>query len=156
LIWGEVLAGGIGGIVARVRPGFEPEPQRARNQIIAWCDQQGIPAPVAGSENPYAANIGDRPPLIADDAEVTIIAGHLSRIVIDALLGEESDFPAPAYAIGLRKAWIFSQPFDTHPIKLSGAEPWQAEQDEASADETMAFLRELLPSLSDGNDEPAG
>jgi sulfur-carrier protein adenylyltransferase/sulfurtransferase len=155
LIWGEVLAGGIGGIVARVRPGYEPEPQRARNQIMAWCDKQGIPAPVAGSENPYAANMGDRPPLIADDAEVTIIAGHLSRVAIDALLGEESDFPAPAYAIGLRKAWIFSQPFDTHPIQLSGVEPWQAEQDEASADETMAFLRELLPSPSNGNDKPA-
>jgi molybdopterin/thiamine biosynthesis adenylyltransferase len=154
LIWGEVLAGGIGGIVARVRPGFEPEPQRARNQIMAWCDEQGVPAPAPGSENPYATNRDDGLPLIADDAEVTIIAGHLSRMVIDALLGEESEFPAAAYAIGLRKAWIFSQPFDTRPIELSGIEPWQTEQDEASTDETIALLRELLPSPTDGNDKP--
>ena len=38
LIWGEVFAGGIGGLVARVRSGHEPEPQTARNQINAWCD----------------------------------------------------------------------------------------------------------------------
>jgi sulfur-carrier protein adenylyltransferase/sulfurtransferase len=154
LVWGEVLAGGIGGIVARARPGFEPEPQRARNQIMAWCDGQGVPAPVSGSDNPYVANMDDGPPLIADDADVTIIAGHLCRMVIDALLGEESEFPAAAYAIGLRKAWIFSQPFDTRPIQLSGAEPWQTEQDEASTDESMALLRELLPSPTDGNDKP--
>lgn len=152
LIWGEVLAGGIGGIVARARPGFEPEPQKARNQIMAWCDEQGIPAPVA--ENPYAANIDQGPPLIADDAEVAIIAGHLSRMAIDALLYEESEFPAAAYAIGLRKAWIFSQPFDTRLIQLPGTEPWQTKQDEASTDETMALLRELLPSPTDGNDRP--
>jgi hypothetical protein len=36
-VWGEVFAGGIGGLVARVRSGHEPEPQAARNQINAWC-----------------------------------------------------------------------------------------------------------------------
>ena len=68
---------------------------------------------------------------------------------------EDSAFPAPAYAIGLRKAWIFSQPFETWPIELAGSEPWKAEQDPASVAESLALLRELLPSAFDGHDQPS-
>ncbi len=154
LVWGEVFAGGIGGLVARVRSGHEPEPQIARNQINAWCDAHGIPAPLAGLLAPYAATAGDGVPLIADDAEVAIIAGHLARLATDVLVRpDESAFPVPAYAIGLRKAWIFSEPFETWPIKLGGSEPWKTESDSASAVERLRLLRELLPSTSDDHDQ---
>ena len=154
LVWGEVFAGGIGGLVARVRSGHEPEPQIARNQINAWCDAHGIPAPLAGLAAPYAMSTGDGAPLAADDAEVGIIAGHLARLVMDVLIRpNESAFPVPAYAIGLRRAWIFSEPFETWPIQLVGSEPWKVEQDSESVTESLALLRELLPSAFDGHDQ---
>ena len=157
LVWGEVFAGGIGGFVARVRSGHEPEPQAARNQINAWCNAHGVSAPLAGLAAPYEAAAGSAEPLVADDAEVSIIAGHLARLATDVLTRpEDSAFPAPAYAIGLRKAWIFSQPFETWPIELAGSDPWKAEQDPASAAESLALLRELLPSAFDGHDQPSG
>jgi molybdopterin/thiamine biosynthesis adenylyltransferase len=154
LIWGEVFVGGIGGLVARVRSGHEPEPQTARNQINAWCDGHGIPAPLAGFAAPYATAAGDGAALVADDAEVAIIAGHLARLATDVLIHpDESAFPVPAYAIGLRRAWIFSEPFETWPIQLAGSEPWKVEQDSASVAESLALLRELLPSAFDGHDQ---
>lgn len=154
LVWGEVFAGGIGGLVARVRPGHEPEPQIARNQINAWCDSHGIPAPLAGFAAPYATGAGDGAPLVADDAEVAIITGHLARLVTDVLIRpDDSAFPVPAYAIGLRRAWIFSEPFETWPIELVGSEPWRVEQDSASAAEALALLRELMPSAFDDHDQ---
>ncbi|CAP54067.1 ThiF family adenylyltransferase [Gluconacetobacter diazotrophicus] len=156
LVWGEVFAGGIGGLVARVRSGHEPEPQAARNQINAWCNAHGVPAPLAGLAAPYEAATGSARPLVADDAEVSIIAGHLARLATDVLtLPEDSAFTAPAYAIGLRKAWIFSQPFETWPIELAGSAPWKAEQDPASVADSLALLRELLPSAFDGHDQPS-
>lgn len=154
LVWGEVFAGGIGGLIARVRSGNEPEPQVARNQISAWCDSHGIPAPLAGLEAPYATVAGDGVPLVADDAEVAIIAGHLARLVTDVLIRpDDSAFPVPAYAIGLRRAWIFSEPFETWPIQLAGSNPWKVEQDSTSVAESLALLRELLPSAFDGHDQ---
>ncbi len=154
LVWGEVFAGGIGGLVARVRSGHEPEPQTARNQINAWCDGHGIPAPLAGFATPYATAAGDRAALVADDAEVAIIAGHLARLATDVLIhADESTFPVPAYAIGLRRAWIFSEPFETWPIQLASSEPWKVEQDSASVAESLVLLRELLPSAFDGHDQ---
>lgn len=154
LVWGEVFAGGIGGLVARVRSGHEPEPQIARNQISAWCDSHGVPAPLAGFAAPYATVVDDGAALVADDAEVAIIAGHLARLVTDVLIRpDDSAFPVPAYAIGLRKAWIFSEPFETWPIQLAGSDPWKIEQDSASVAESLALLRELLPSAFDGHDQ---
>jgi molybdopterin/thiamine biosynthesis adenylyltransferase len=155
LVWGEVFAGGIGGLVARVRSGHEPEPQTARNQINAWCDAHGILVPLAGFSAPYATTAGDgAAALVADDAEVAIIAGHLARLATDLLIRpDNSAFPSPAYAVGLRKAWIFSEPFETWPIQLSSSEPWKVDQDSASVAESLALLRELLPSVFDGHDQ---
>lgn len=150
-VWGEVFAGGIGGLVARVRSGHEPEPQTARNQINAWCNAHGVPAPLAGLSVPYAALAESGGQLVADDAEVSIIAGHLARLATDLLTRpEDSAFPIPAYAIGLRRAWIFSQPFETWPIELAGSDPWKFEQDPATVAESLALLHELLPTVFDG------
>lgn len=42
MVWSTVFAGGIGGVIARVRPDIEPTPPRARDQIQAWCDAHGV------------------------------------------------------------------------------------------------------------------
>jgi hypothetical protein len=57
--------------------------------------------------------------MIADDADVSIISGHLARFAIDLLTKpQHSDYPSSVYMIGLRAEWIFCEPFSTFGIPL--------------------------------------
>jgi molybdopterin/thiamine biosynthesis adenylyltransferase len=117
MIWAEIFGGGIGGLIARHRPGTEPAPATIRAQIEQWCREQGRPIerPAGG----YDTEI-DGLPMIADDADVSVIASHAARLAIDtAIPRDPSIFPHSVYLIGLSKGWIFDQPFETHPIKLT-------------------------------------
>lgn len=117
MVWVEVFAGGIGGIVSRSRKGLEPDPQLARSRILQWCEDQNCPVPFT-SVGGYEDN-STPVPHIADDADVSVMAAHAARISIDTLIERTpSYFPYSAYAIGLREGWIFTQPFDTAPIDL--------------------------------------
>lgn len=124
MVWAEVFGGGIGGIVARSRPGHDPSPDVARRQILKWCDDQNNEWVMPSQQVDYGVLRTAQPPLIADDADVSVIAGHLARFAIDTLRGGGSQFPAPAYAIGLSEGWIFTAPFDTHPITYAGTDGW--------------------------------
>lgn len=152
LVWGEVFAGGVGGIVARARPNFDPTPLMARRQLAAWCADQGVPWDGKESEA-YDLSRDDAPPLVADDAEVTIIAAHITRLVIDILVREETIFPHSAYAVGLRQEWIFSAPFDTFPINFEAGGEWQQSSSEESSAELIALMGELFPNASGVKDE---
>lgn len=147
LVWGEVFAGGVGGIVARVRPDFDPTPLMAREQLAAWCADQGIPWDGQESEA-YELSRDDAPPLVADDSEVTIIASHITRMAIDILIREETIFPNSAYAIGLQREWIFSAPFETFPITLETGGEWSQPVSDESSSELIALMGELLPNVS--------
>lgn len=115
LLWAEIFGGGFGGLIARCRPLFEPDPASMRRAIENWCLEKGKPI-----ERP-AIDYGGGPgaPLIADDADVTVIASHAARMGIDMLIPRSpSMFPNSVYMIGLAKGWIFEQPFETHPIEV--------------------------------------
>lgn len=142
MVWCEVFAGGIGGVVARARPELEPIPTIARSQIRAWCDGHGVPW-AASAQADYGVQWEQGPPLIADDADVSVIAGHASRLALDILTREQSIFPSSAYAIGLAAEWIFQAPFDTWPIDLRPEGKWGEAQEGASEE----YLKELLASL---------
>lgn len=117
VIWAEVFGGGIGGLIARCRPGIEPSPQHMRWAIENWFGERGTPVPVAPKRSYLTGS--DAAPLIADDADVTAIAAHAARFAIDALIPREpSHYPNSVYAIGLASASVFSQPFDTYPIDV--------------------------------------
>ncbi|NMN03802.1 MULTISPECIES: ThiF family adenylyltransferase [unclassified Novosphingobium] len=152
MVWGEVFAGGVGGLVARLRPDQEPVPHAARRQILAWCDDHGIDVPQGASDQYGLQLYEDLPPLIADDAEVSLIAGHMSRLAIDALVRDASIFPHAAYAIGLKAEWIFQAPFDTWPIDLVPLGEWGPQKDERLAEELEAFTSEFFPDLSEGDE----
>jgi sulfur-carrier protein adenylyltransferase/sulfurtransferase len=123
MIWSEVYAGGIGGFIARVRPDLEPPPHVARRQYQEWCHNQGVPWDGVGDD--YDVSRADTPPVVADDADVGVIAAHATRIAIDALLARDiSAFPHPAYVIGLARDWLFEQPFDTRPIDFTPEGAW--------------------------------
>lgn len=124
LVWTEVYAGGIGGFVGRVRPSLEPPPHIARRQFIGWCRSQGVPW--FGDDRDYDSEIPGGPALIADDADVSVIASHASRMALDTLMRPEaSAFPHPAYVIGLTRAWIFEEPFEVRPVDFTAEGSWQ-------------------------------
>lgn len=152
LLWGEVFAGGVGGIVARVRPEREPPPMNARAQLIQWCADREVPWNGKESDQ-YDLILDDAPPLIADDSEVSLIAANLTRMAIDTLIREESIFPHPAYAIGLKAEWIFQAPFDTWPIDFINNEAWEVPASPESAQQALAFFHEIMPSNSEAKGE---
>jgi sulfur-carrier protein adenylyltransferase/sulfurtransferase len=124
LLWAEVFGGGIGGMIARYRPLFEPDPASMRRIIEQWCLERGKPIERA------AIGYGGGPgaPSIADDADVTVIASHAARMAIDVLIPREpSAFPNAVYFIGLAKGWIFENPFETYPIDVGSPPPSQPE-----------------------------
>lgn len=148
-VWAEVFAGGIGGLVVRCRPDLEPIPYIARRQIAAWCDEQGVSAPEGKARN-YATTPGSGPTLVADDSDVTVLAAHAARLVLDTLLRPtESIYPQSAYAIGLATGWLFSQPFDTWPIPLVLQGTWGPDQDEDVTEQLTAFIEEVMPKATD-------
>jgi sulfur-carrier protein adenylyltransferase/sulfurtransferase len=154
LIWLEVFAGGIGGMIARARPRLDPDPFSVRARIAGWCEEKGIPAPASGP-TPYEGILDDSLPLIADDADVTVIAAHAARMCIDALLSiDPSSFPASAYMIGLARHWIFDQPFHTWPIdvgKFEGVPEAQAPVDPAHVETILGLIHAAADASSNSS-----
>lgn len=115
LVWAEVFAGGIGGLVARSRPRKGPDPQTMRAAYLAFVEQRPYEGlrPVAD----YAALDSQGHAWVASDAAVGVIAAHAADLAADALLGREpSAYPHSLYLLGLARAWIFEAPFHTIPI----------------------------------------
>lgn len=145
LVWAEVFGGGFGGLIARHRPGREPDPASMRRTIEAWCADQGKPIPRAA--NDYGG--AEEEALIADDADVTAIAAHAARLAIDTLVRPAaSAFPYSVYLIGLSKGWIFEAPFETYPIDVGGP-PSTDSQTGADPNEAAAEIAVVGQLLTD-------
>lgn len=120
MVWGRVFGGGFGGYIARSRPGLDPPPLEVRTAIYRWFETPGFPPAPPSAGIDYGADVDEQAPMIADDADVSIIAAHLTRMVSDTLRApSSSDYPYSAYVIGLRGEWLFKQPFETHPLEIS-------------------------------------
>jgi hypothetical protein len=147
LIWLEIYGGGIGGLVARSRPELDPSPQTARARIDAWCADKDVVAPRPAARYEIDAPEG---PMIADDADVAVIAAHAARFAIDILTEPHvSAFPVSAYFIGLRAEWIFQQPFHCFPVDIGSAEPRVVPAVDP------AGLAAIVALLEDSRDRPA-
>jgi sulfur-carrier protein adenylyltransferase/sulfurtransferase len=151
LVWLEIYAGGIGGMVARSRPGKDPSPLRVRDKLHAWLADQE--APPAATLAPYIAEGEGGEPLIATDADVSVIAAHAARLALDVLtVREPSIFPYSAYLIGLARGWRFTQPFHTIPVDVGL--PESEEKPEPSPElvtEGLEFIRSLIQKIQDGD-----
>jgi ThiF family len=153
LIWAEVFGGGVGGLLARHRPGLDPAPDDTRAIIESWCADK-----LPGSERRHAAGgydgtADDGTPMIADDADVSVIAAHATRMAIDLLLPRlPSAFPYSAYMIGLANSLFFDAPFDTQPIELPAPSVVEKAKlsPEAQAQEKQ-FLGQLFKKFTDEN-----
>lgn len=152
MVWVEVFGGGIGGIVARSRPEFDPIPLLARNQIYQWCTENGVDVLQSVQANDYSVQKDDGVPLIADDAEVSIMSAHAARFATDILARpNNSIFPYSAYIIGMSSEWVFNEPFDTRPIDLQLQGEWGETCDIPNADEICSLLKEYLPPKDELN-----
>lgn len=154
LLWAEVFGGGFGGLIARSRPEFEPDPASVRAIIEQWCKEQGKPIPRAAIDYETRERDG---PMVADDSDVSAIAAHAARLAIDTLArGKDSLFPYSAYMIGLSQGWIFEQPFDIRPIDMGGPiRVDRPEIDPQAAGEERARVLALFQKFADENSSPA-
>jgi molybdopterin/thiamine biosynthesis adenylyltransferase len=152
LVWAEVFGGGFGGLIGRSRPKLDPDPASAKAIIEAWCRERHRPIERARD---YRGGTRERP-LIADDADVTVIAGHAARLAIDTLIPREPPrFTQSAYMIGLAKGWLFEQPFDTYPIDLG---PSREERSAQAVDPRVAQEERgrILQMFADQTDAAVG
>lgn len=121
MVWGRVFGGGFGGYIARSRPGIEASALDVRDNIYQWFQSPGFPEPPTDAGIDYAAGPDDQAPMIADDADVSVISAHLTQFAADALRESTgSEYPHSVYVIGMRKEWLFEQPFDIRPVDVSG------------------------------------
>jgi molybdopterin/thiamine biosynthesis adenylyltransferase/ubiquitin-protein ligase len=119
-VWMSVYAGGIGGMVARYRPGIDPEPYVMKARLDGCLRDLRIYSEVQTKAGYEAIDI-EGEPIVATDAEVGIIANHATQMVIDLLLARQpSSFPYSMYLVGMKEGWVFKEPFFTIPIDVSG------------------------------------
>lgn len=144
LLWCEVFGGGIGGLIARSRPGKDADPATARAIIEGWCASQGKPLPKPAAR--YGVEAAGA--MIADDADVSVIAAHAGRFAIDILLQREpSSFPVSAYIIALARAWAFEAPFETYPIDLGPAKD-EPEYQSDNPEKALAELHDVIGMIN--------
>lgn len=137
MVWSEVFAGGIGGLIGRSRPGIDPDPQTMRLAFLGYVDEQPGNVP-DGAVNEYTAQFNNEV-LSASDADVTAIASHTTRLILDTLADATcSQFPQSMYLVGLKSEWPFRAPFHTIPI-----EPDRFVSDQVPAAMSEEALRDL-------------
>lgn len=147
-VWLEVYAGGIGGMVARYRPGKDADPHAMRERYHEFTSSTEAPPTTTNPPTPYSAASATAggSPVVASDADVSVIAHHAARLGLDALADREpSSFPYSMYLVGLARAWVFDQPFQTIPVETGP--PSASTAPAASAEVTaegVRFLTELL------------
>ena len=150
ICWAQVFGGGAGGIVVRLRPGIDPTPLTARQRIENWYSEQGIAWPESEISQPYSQLDAAGEPLIADDADVSVIAAHLSRYAADLLARPNSTiFPYSVYLIGMTDSWIFTAPFDVRPIDLGESDGWDIEVQPGDPEAYQQLLADLFPGEND-------
>lgn len=144
----EVLAGGIGCIIARSVPGRDAAYPQGRAGLMAYCEQQAV-APPAGGTRAYESITDEGAVVVADDAAVSAAAAHAARVAMDVMQGTLDD-DAPAWLlIGLRRSWIFhwhGHVIGLHaPPALDGTEQeptMRPEREERARDLILSLLKE--------------
>ena len=140
LCWGEIFAGGYGGMIARARPGRDPNPLAVRDAYHAYL----ATLPDAPFKDAAGYDGTEEQPLVAYDSDVGFVATALTRLVVDTALSRDpSDFPCSVYLLGMRREWIFEAPFDTHPVNVQG-QGWEREGGAVSDKDRLAVVEALL------------
>jgi molybdopterin/thiamine biosynthesis adenylyltransferase len=150
LVWMEVYAGGLGGMMARSRPGRDPAPQTMRAIYHHYCLEH--PAPELQTTRDYMAGDPEGQVLVASDADVSIVVHHATRLAVDTVLGRDPPaFPYSMYVMGLARWWVFDAPFHTIPIDTNGFHQLEGKAEASPEEErsSLQFIAELLEPTSD-------
>jgi hypothetical protein len=102
----EVFEGGIGALIASSVPGRDVPYSEGRAAFLAWCDAQNCPVPTSGYRR-YEAVADDGTPFVADDAAVSIAAGHASRVILDIVDGKPAPRTGAWLLVGMSAEWVF-------------------------------------------------
>lgn len=151
MIWMEVFAGGLGGMVARSRPGLDPTPQDMRAVFLQYCTNFPFETATKTTKN-YGVETDDGEVIAASDADVALIAHHAVRFAPDCFRSPESSkFPHSMYLVGLDKGWVFEAPFATIPIstEMHPASGWPINQEMQLDSEGVEFVLELIKNQHD-------
>ncbi len=147
-VWLEVFEGGIGGLIARFRPGFEPKPTNMRAFLLEYLET--VEAPKFKVIDDYSSVTEENEIIVATDAAVAIISGHLTTMALDICANHvPSQFPHSMYLIGLQQGWIFDEPFHTQPLDIENIKADSPPKD-LSPEEKESALR-FLQGLLDNN-----
>lgn len=147
----EVFEGGIGALIATCVPPRDPPFVEGRATFLAWCDAQGIKPPEAGPRR-YEMLATDGTPMIADDAAVTMTAGHAARAILDIIDGRLPPAEAAWLLLGYRRNWLFDG--HGHTIRLNVGE--RGERAPATEDpEAISFALKLFKERA-GEDSAGG
>ncbi|WP_220808046.1 ThiF family adenylyltransferase [Noviherbaspirillum aridicola] len=154
LVWGELFAGGYGGMMARSRPGYEADGLMIRNGINQYFEQLPPPPEVVASS--YDA-VADNRVLIASDADVSQLAAAMGQFSLDTL-GDASAtaYPYSAYLMGFRAGWIFTAPFHTIPLEVAVAKPEDKAQPSLDANDPR--IKEIMRGIAEdinADDKPS-
>lgn len=144
-IWFEIYGGGIGGMIARSRPGKDLSPQDMRLVYLKFCEDNPAPDNLRVGNN-YDLEEGGEV-ISASDSDVSIVAHHVARFVPDCFVPvEDSRFPYSMYLVGMSKGWVFEEPFYTIPISCENFSiSNQDETNEVKLDQdTIQFLKNLF------------
>ncbi len=141
----EVFEGGIGALIAACVPPRDPPFVEGRATFLAWCDEQGIRPPEVGPRR-YEMLATDGSPVIADDAAVTMTAGHAARTILDVVDGHPPPADAAWLLLGYQKNWLFDG--HGHTIRLNVGERGERGQ-AANVPEAIAFALKLLKERAD-------
>lgn len=140
LCWGEIFAGGYGGMIARARPGRDPNPLAVRDAYHAYL----ATLPDAPFKNMAGYDGTEEQPLVAYDSDVGFVATALTRLAIDTALSQDSsEFPYSVYLLGMRREWIFEAPFDTRPVAVQG-HGWERGEDAGTGEDRHTVVEALL------------
>jgi molybdopterin/thiamine biosynthesis adenylyltransferase len=151
LVWLEVYGGGLGGMVARSRPGIDPLPQDMRSAYLQYCTSNPMLEPLNPAQR-YAIEAADGEVLVASDADIAVIAHHAARFVPDTFKSaEDTAFPYSMYLVGLAKGWVFEAPFFTIPVSMERfpVSGWGDDAGKGLDEESVAFLIGLFKKDKD-------
>lgn len=149
MVWAEVLAGGIGGVIGRSRPRVDPDPQTMRNAFLQFLvaqpkfDDKVLPD--------YVAEVGETS-IVASDADVGVVANSCIQLILDSLL-ETSVYPYSLYLLGFRQAWIFEQPLHNIPIHVSSGENSIREQGKELSESEQNQILSIIRYIAQGDDD---
>lgn len=145
LVWGELFAGGYGGMMARSRPGCEADGLTVRNGINQYFEN--LPEPPVVVATNYDA-VSENQVLVASDADVAQLAAAMTQFSLDTLvLPSESAYPFSAYLLGFRAGWIFTAPF--HTIQLEVATAGSVANSTPSLDTSDLRMKTIIQGITE-------